>query len=149
MPRTQGEKIEEALVIVNTLTVRLDSVNRDLESIIAAHAQTLKSVGEVNTAVVVSKQQIDEFNRWKSDLGPIADLKSEMALLRRDLESLQGRPAMNGAAGSGQWPVLWWVPWSVPLSPPCWGTTMKPALHVAGSTGHGKRCNPPRCLGRG
>lgn len=87
--KTQGDKIDEAFVIVDTIAVRLDSVNRDLESITAAHAQTLKTVGDVNTAVAVSKQQIDELNRWKADLGPIADLKSEMALLRRDIEELR------------------------------------------------------------
>lgn len=69
--------------------MRLDSVNRDLESITAAHAQTLKTVGDMNTAVAVSRQQIDELNRWKADLGPIADLKSEMALFRRDIEELR------------------------------------------------------------
>jgi hypothetical protein len=89
MPRTQGDKIDEALVIVNTLTVRLDSMSRDLESITAAHSQTTKAVGEVGPAIAVSRQQIDELNRWKSDLGPIADLKSEIALLRRDIDELR------------------------------------------------------------
>ena len=69
--------------------MHLDALKRDIEVVTATHEQTSKNLGDVKTSVAVVGQQIDEVNRWKLELGPIADLKSEIAILKRDIEELK------------------------------------------------------------
>src|SRR3954452_2993267 len=83
----QTERLNEALTLVTTLNARLDSMNAVIESVTTAHSETTKTVGDSKTTIAVVKQQIDELNRWKGELGP--ELKTEIAILKRDVEELR------------------------------------------------------------
>lgn len=87
--RALGDKVEELQKAVVDLTKRADWAGSALEELSERQEQAAAGVAELKAAFVRTEYQLAELNRFKNELAALADLKTELAIQKRDLEELK------------------------------------------------------------
>jgi ubiquinone biosynthesis protein UbiJ len=87
--KTPTEKVHSLASIVTTLSEQVKALDGNIKGQVAEHSRTVHGLGEVKTTVVRIEEQLGELQRWKVELAALANLKTDVALLKRDVEKLE------------------------------------------------------------
>src|SRR5271166_4041955 len=87
--RTLEDKVEELTKITAAQAQEIRQVREKIDELVRAREETVKAIGELKNVTVRLDQQIVELYRWKEELGSLTDLKTELAILRRDVDKLE------------------------------------------------------------
>src|SRR5438034_6305829 len=86
--RTLEDRVAELTKITATLQTQVDSLDGAVGGIDSDVAELHRAISELKTNCAVLNEQINEFKAWRQALGPIGDLRIDIALHKRDLDEL-------------------------------------------------------------
>ncbi len=87
--KTPTEKVHTLEKIVTTLTEQVKALDGDFKGQLAEIHRTTHGLMELKNGVVRLEEQIGELQRWKLELAALANLKTDVAVLKRDVEKLE------------------------------------------------------------
>jgi len=87
--KTPTEKVQHAFNILSVLTEQVRGLDAELHKLADAQARTAEELAELKHTVIRLEGQAAEFQRWKADMAFIGDLKTEVAILRREVDKLE------------------------------------------------------------
>lgn len=87
--RTLEDKVEELTKLAATHAQQLQGLQEALKGSVAEHSTAAKALGELKNTAVRLEQQIAELVRWKAELGSLTDLRTEVTVLRREVDKLE------------------------------------------------------------
>jgi len=87
--RTLEDKVEELTKLAATHAQQLQGLQETVRAAAAEHSETARALAEVKTTTVRQEQHLAELNRLKGEIGSLADLNTEMKILRRDVDKLE------------------------------------------------------------
>ncbi|HEV3387211.1 MAG TPA: hypothetical protein VG097_20495 [Gemmata sp.] len=87
--KTPTEKINSLANVVTTLSEQLKALDEDVKGQIAEHSRTAQALVELKNTVVRIEEHVGELQQLKLELAALANLKTEFAVLKRDVEKLE------------------------------------------------------------
>jgi hypothetical protein len=87
--KTPTEKIYALGNVVTALTEQLKLLGTYLENLSTDHSRTVQGLGESKLALTRLEGLVGELLRWKSEMAVVAELKTEVAILRREVDKLE------------------------------------------------------------
>jgi hypothetical protein len=87
--RTLEDKVEDLTKLTAAHTEQLQNLRESLKDAGANHTKTANALNDLKNVVVRLEQQLVELNKWKEELGFLTDLRTDVAILRRDVDKLE------------------------------------------------------------
>ncbi|HBI41389.1 MAG TPA: hypothetical protein DDY78_00845 [Planctomycetales bacterium] len=87
--RTLEDKVEELTKLEAAHGQQLQGLQEALIRAAAERSDAIRSIGELKIAVVRLEHQVGELTQWKAEIGSLADLKTDLTILRRDVDKLE------------------------------------------------------------
>ena len=87
--RTPTEKVQNLSNIVASQTEQLPSLSTKGVLLESELARTIRELAESKHSVIRLEEQLAELRRWKADMAFVGDLKTEVAILRREVDKLE------------------------------------------------------------
>ena len=87
--KTPTEKIHNLATLLTSLSEQVQGLVPSLEGLRTEHSRTAQAVVGVQTTLARLGEQVAELQRWKGEMAIISDLKTEVAVLRREVDKLE------------------------------------------------------------
>jgi chromosome segregation ATPase len=87
--KTPTEKFNYLSNLLATLTEQVKVLDANRKDQVTEHARTAQALADLKNSVVRSEEQLAELQRWKVELGALASLRTDVAIVQRDVEKLE------------------------------------------------------------
>ena len=87
--KTPTEKVSNLANLVATLTVQVQKLDADIKLQASEHARTSHTLAELKNTVIRFAEQLVQLQEWRGELGSLTDLKTDVAVLKRDVAGLE------------------------------------------------------------
>src|SRR6266851_7151989 len=89
MAKSPTELLAEFAPAVATLGTRLDTVERSIDGLTRRQADGGATHQSLHGEVIALREQIEMLNRWKIEIGSLVDIRTDMAVMKRDVGELR------------------------------------------------------------
>lgn len=89
MAKSPTELLAEFAPALATLSTRLDSVERSIHDLSRGQTDGNATHESLHREVVALREQIEGLNRWKAEIGSLVEIKTDMAVVKRDVDELR------------------------------------------------------------
>ena len=87
--KTPTEKVHSLSNVVVSFTEQVKALAANIDKLTADHSGTVQAVGDLKITVARLAEQLGELQRWKGEMAVVADLRTEVAILRREVDKLE------------------------------------------------------------
>ncbi len=108
MAKSPTELLAEFAPAVATLGTRLDTVERSIDGLTRRQADGGATHQSLHGEVIALREQIEMLNRWKIEIGSLVDIRTDMAVMKRDVGELRTAKiksvsSRSRQASAGRW----------------------------------------------
>ena len=89
MAKTSIEILAEFGPAMGTFTARLDSLEKTIDELSRRQTEGGTTHQSLHREVVALREQIEVLNRWKIEIGSLVEIKTDMAVMKRDMDELR------------------------------------------------------------
>jgi chromosome segregation ATPase len=87
--KTPTEKVHSLSILIASLTEQVKALTANLNELAADHSGTAQALGDLKITIARLTEQVGELQRWKGEMAVIADLRTEVTILRREVDKLE------------------------------------------------------------